>query len=145
MVICYQSNPKQSHLEVFKRIFKYLKGTMTYGLWYPRNHNLQLTAYSDVDWAICWHVYHFLKGLQSVTFLPQLVIDGKNNNHPIRVLAGLQATTQSVHSQRTTTKTCRIENQCSRSSGGIVQSCMQSASVRSGARAKQVFTKAQER
>jgi hypothetical protein len=26
---------------------------MTYGLWYPRNQNLQLTAYSDVDWENC--------------------------------------------------------------------------------------------
>ena len=23
---------------------------MNYGLWYPRNQNLQLIAYSDVDW-----------------------------------------------------------------------------------------------
>jgi hypothetical protein len=36
-----------------KRIFKYLKGTMTYGLWYPRNQNFQLIAYSDADWANC--------------------------------------------------------------------------------------------
>jgi hypothetical protein len=50
MVGCYQAAPKQSHLAVVKRIFKYLKGTMTYGLCYPRNQNLQLTAYSDVDW-----------------------------------------------------------------------------------------------
>jgi transposase InsO family protein len=53
MVGHYQSAPKQSHLAVVKRIFKYLKGTMTYGLWYPRNHNFQLTAYSDVDWENC--------------------------------------------------------------------------------------------
>jgi hypothetical protein len=33
----YQSTPKQSHLVVVTRIFKYLKGPMTYGLWYPRN------------------------------------------------------------------------------------------------------------
>jgi hypothetical protein len=26
---------------------------MNYGLWYPRNQNLQLTAYSDADWANC--------------------------------------------------------------------------------------------
>jgi hypothetical protein len=26
---------------------------MTYGLWYPRNQSLQLTAYSDADWANC--------------------------------------------------------------------------------------------
>jgi hypothetical protein len=26
---------------------------MTYCLWYPRNQNLQLTVYSDADWANC--------------------------------------------------------------------------------------------
>jgi hypothetical protein len=53
MVGHYQSSPKQIHLTYVKRIFKYLKGTMNYGLWYPRNHNFQLTACSDVDWEIC--------------------------------------------------------------------------------------------
>jgi hypothetical protein len=53
MVGCYQSSPKQSHLVAVKRIFKYLKGTMNYGLWYPRNQNFQLTAYSDEDWENC--------------------------------------------------------------------------------------------
>jgi hypothetical protein len=53
MVGRYQDAPKQSHLQFFKRIFSYLKETMTYGLWYPRNQNFQLTAYSDADWANC--------------------------------------------------------------------------------------------
>jgi hypothetical protein len=53
MVGHYQVIPKQSHLEFVKRIFKYLKGTMTYGLSYPRNQNFQLTAYSNVDWENC--------------------------------------------------------------------------------------------
>jgi hypothetical protein len=53
MVGFYHPAPKQSHLATFKRIFKYLKGTMTYGLWYPRNHNFQLIAYSDVYWENC--------------------------------------------------------------------------------------------
>jgi hypothetical protein len=53
MVGRYQAAPKQSHLQDVKRIFRYLKETMTYGLWYPRNQNLQLTAYSDADWANC--------------------------------------------------------------------------------------------
>jgi hypothetical protein len=48
MVGRYQAAPKQSHLLVVKRIFRYLKGTMDYGLWYPRNHNFQLSVYSDV-------------------------------------------------------------------------------------------------
>ena len=34
-----------------RRIFRYLKGTMNYGLWYPRNQNFQLSVYSDADWA----------------------------------------------------------------------------------------------
>jgi hypothetical protein len=53
MVGRFQSSPKQSHLQATKRIFRYLKETMTYGLWYHRNQNFQLTAYSDADWANC--------------------------------------------------------------------------------------------
>jgi hypothetical protein len=53
MVGRYQATPKQSHFQAVKRIFRYLKETMAYGLWYPRNQNLQLTAYSDADWANC--------------------------------------------------------------------------------------------
>jgi hypothetical protein len=53
MVGRYQFAPKQSHLQFVKRIFRYLKETMTYGLWYPRNQNFQLTTYSDADWANC--------------------------------------------------------------------------------------------
>jgi hypothetical protein len=37
MVGRFQSAPKQSHFQVVKRIFRYLKETMTYGLWYPKN------------------------------------------------------------------------------------------------------------
>jgi hypothetical protein len=53
MVGRFQSSPRQSHLQATKRIFRYLKETMTYGLWYHRNQNFQLTAYSDADWANC--------------------------------------------------------------------------------------------
>jgi hypothetical protein len=49
MVGIYHFAPKQSHLAVVKRIFKYLKGKMTYGLWYPRNQIFQLTVYSNAD------------------------------------------------------------------------------------------------
>jgi hypothetical protein len=39
MVGRYQFTLKQSHLVAVKRIFKYLKRTMTYGLWYLGNQN----------------------------------------------------------------------------------------------------------
>ena len=53
MVGRFQAAPKQSHLLAVKRIFKYLKGTLSYGLWYPRNQNFKLISYSDADWANC--------------------------------------------------------------------------------------------
>jgi hypothetical protein len=40
-------------LLAIKRIFRYLKGAMKYGIWYPRNQNFQLSVYLDVDWANC--------------------------------------------------------------------------------------------
>jgi hypothetical protein len=53
MVGRYHSSPKQIHLVLVTKIFKYLKGPMTYGLWYPRNQNFQLSSYLDVDWENC--------------------------------------------------------------------------------------------
>ena len=47
----FQANPKESHLQAVKRIFKYLQGTQDFGLWYPKNADLTLHAYIDADWA----------------------------------------------------------------------------------------------
>ncbi|GJZ47134.1 putative ribonuclease H-like domain-containing protein, partial [Tanacetum coccineum] len=47
----FQVTPKTSHLNVVKRIFKYLKGKPNLGLWYPRESSFDLEAYSDSDYA----------------------------------------------------------------------------------------------
>lgn len=47
----FEENPKEAHLQAVKRIFKYLQGTQNYGLWYPRDIDLTLHAYTDADWA----------------------------------------------------------------------------------------------
>jgi hypothetical protein len=49
----FQALPKESHLLVVKRIFRYLKGTKEFGLWYTKGNDLSLIAYTDVDWASC--------------------------------------------------------------------------------------------
>ena len=49
----YQANPRESHHQAVKRIFRYLKGTVNLGLWYPRGTSFDLTAYSDSDHAGC--------------------------------------------------------------------------------------------
>ncbi|GJV40402.1 putative ribonuclease H-like domain-containing protein [Tanacetum coccineum] len=43
--------PKTSHLNAFKRIFKYLKGKPNLGLWYPRESPFDLEAFSDSDYG----------------------------------------------------------------------------------------------
>ncbi|CAL2258747.1 unnamed protein product [Prunus armeniaca] len=46
----FMQNPMVSHFTAVKRILRYLKGTMHFGLSYTRG-NLNLTAFSDADWA----------------------------------------------------------------------------------------------
>ncbi|CAN0897735.1 Retrovirus-related Pol polyprotein from transposon RE1 [Linum grandiflorum] len=47
----YQSCPRNNHLSAVKRIFRYLKGTMELGLWYPTEGTTELLGYSDSDFA----------------------------------------------------------------------------------------------
>jgi hypothetical protein len=47
----FQEAPKESHVLVVKRIFKYLKRTKEFGLWYPKGNDLSLITYTDADWA----------------------------------------------------------------------------------------------
>ncbi|GJR35174.1 hypothetical protein Tco_1210858 [Tanacetum coccineum] len=49
----YQANPKESHLIVVKRIFRYLKGTPSLGMWYPKCSGFSLKGYSDSDYVGC--------------------------------------------------------------------------------------------
>ncbi|GJY67248.1 putative ribonuclease H-like domain-containing protein [Tanacetum coccineum] len=47
----FQVTPKVSHLHAVKRIFRYLKGQPKLGLWYPKDSQFDLEAYTDSDYA----------------------------------------------------------------------------------------------
>ena len=47
----FQSAPRESHLTVVKRIFKYLKGTANLGLFYRKSSDYSLVGYCDADFA----------------------------------------------------------------------------------------------
>ncbi|GJU15950.1 putative ribonuclease H-like domain-containing protein, partial [Tanacetum coccineum] len=47
----FQVTPKILHLLAVKRIFRYLKGKLTLGLWYSRDSPFELVAYTDSDCA----------------------------------------------------------------------------------------------
>nr|GEW47390.1 hypothetical protein [Tanacetum cinerariifolium] len=46
----HQVTPKECHLYVVKRIFRYRKGHPKLGLWYPKESPFDLVAYSDSDY-----------------------------------------------------------------------------------------------
>ncbi|GKB44215.1 retrovirus-related pol polyprotein from transposon TNT 1-94 [Tanacetum coccineum] len=46
-----EEDPKTSHLEAIKRIFRYIKGTMHLGLWYPKGSDIETIVYADSDHA----------------------------------------------------------------------------------------------
>ena len=49
----FMQSPRHLHLVAVKRIIRYLIGSPTRGLFFPKNSDLHLTAYSDADWAGC--------------------------------------------------------------------------------------------
>jgi len=47
----FQLDPRESHLTVVKRIFKYLKGTTNLGLLYRKSLDCKLVGFCDADYA----------------------------------------------------------------------------------------------
>ncbi|GKE02273.1 hypothetical protein Tco_1390256, partial [Tanacetum coccineum] len=49
----YLARPTEKHLHAVKRIFRYLKGIVNRGLWYPKDSSIVLIAFADADHAGC--------------------------------------------------------------------------------------------
>ncbi|CAA7062104.1 unnamed protein product [Microthlaspi erraticum] len=47
----YMARPTQLHLQAVKRVLRYLRGTMDFGIWYKREGNGNLLVYIDSDFA----------------------------------------------------------------------------------------------
>nr|GEX26106.1 uncharacterized mitochondrial protein AtMg00810-like [Tanacetum cinerariifolium] len=47
----YQAKHTEKHIHAVKRIFRYLRGTINIGLWYPKDSCIALTAFADTDHA----------------------------------------------------------------------------------------------
>ncbi|GJX55513.1 retrovirus-related pol polyprotein from transposon TNT 1-94 [Tanacetum coccineum] len=58
----YQARPTEKHLNAVKRIFRYLKGTVHRGLWYPKDSSIALTAFADADHAGCQDTHRSTSG-----------------------------------------------------------------------------------
>ncbi|GJR61116.1 retrovirus-related pol polyprotein from transposon TNT 1-94 [Tanacetum coccineum] len=68
----YQAKPTKKHIEAIKRVFRYLRGTINWGLWYPKDTAMALTAYEDADHAGCQDTMRSTSG--SAQFLEDRLI-----------------------------------------------------------------------
>jgi hypothetical protein len=49
----FQASPHSSHRTAVQRIFRYLKHTPEFGIWYSASSSLNLAGFSDADFAGC--------------------------------------------------------------------------------------------
>ncbi|GJZ70250.1 retrovirus-related pol polyprotein from transposon TNT 1-94, partial [Tanacetum coccineum] len=82
-VVCmyarYQAKPTEKHLHAIKRIFKYQRGTINRGLWYPKDSSIALTAYADADHAGCQDTRRSTSG--SMQLLGERLVIKKAEKH----------------------------------------------------------------
>jgi hypothetical protein len=50
---CFQASPRSSHRTTVQRIFRYLKHTPEFEIWYSASFSLDLVGFSDADFAGC--------------------------------------------------------------------------------------------
>ncbi|GJY87536.1 retrovirus-related pol polyprotein from transposon TNT 1-94 [Tanacetum coccineum] len=85
----YQAKPTEKHLNVVKRIFQYLKGTINMGLWYSKDTNMSLTAYSNADYAGCQDTKRGTS--ESTQFLGDKLVSWSSNNQKITAISSTEA------------------------------------------------------
>jgi hypothetical protein len=56
----FQETPKETHVLVVTRIFKYLKGTTYFGLWYLNGNELTMVNYTDADVEISSEIHYII-------------------------------------------------------------------------------------
>jgi hypothetical protein len=74
--------PCDTHMALLKRILRYVRVTLDYGLHIYRSPNLDLMAYSDADWAGCPNTRHSTSGY-CVFMGDNLVAWSSNRQHTV--------------------------------------------------------------
>nr|GEU52062.1 uncharacterized mitochondrial protein AtMg00810-like [Tanacetum cinerariifolium] len=85
----YQAWPTKKHLHAVKRIFRYLRGTVNQGLWYPKDSSVTLTAFADVDHAGCQDTCRSTSG--SLQFLGDRLISWSSKREKSVALSSTKA------------------------------------------------------
>ncbi|GJU76855.1 retrovirus-related pol polyprotein from transposon TNT 1-94 [Tanacetum coccineum] len=85
----YQARPTEKHLHAVKRIFRYLKGTVNRGLWYPKDSSIALTAFTDADHAGCQDTRRSTSG--SIQFLGDRLVSWSSKRQKSAAISSTKA------------------------------------------------------
>ncbi|GKB66465.1 hypothetical protein Tco_0927877 [Tanacetum coccineum] len=85
----YQASPTKKHLEALKRVFRYLRGTINWGLWYPKDTAMALTAYAVADHAGCQDIRRSTSG--SAQFLEDKLVSWSSKKQKSTVISTIEA------------------------------------------------------
>ncbi|GJR06215.1 retrovirus-related pol polyprotein from transposon TNT 1-94 [Tanacetum coccineum] len=85
----YQARPTEKHLHAVKRIFRYLKGTVNRGLWYPKDSSIVLTVFADADHASCQDTRRITSG--SMQFLGDSLVSWSSKRQKSIVISSTEA------------------------------------------------------
>nr|GEX79798.1 hypothetical protein [Tanacetum cinerariifolium] len=84
-----KARPIEKHLHTVKRIFRYLRGTVNRGLWYPKDSSIALKAFADVDHAGCRDTRRSTSG--SMQFLGDRFISWSSKRQKIAAISSTEA------------------------------------------------------
>nr|GEY58800.1 retrovirus-related Pol polyprotein from transposon TNT 1-94 [Tanacetum cinerariifolium] len=92
-VVCfcvrYQSRPTEKHLKEVKRIFRYLRGTVHMGLWYPKDSSFELTTFSNADHVGCIDSRKSTSG--GIQFLGDKLVSWMSKKHNCTAMSSAEA------------------------------------------------------
>nr|GEY48974.1 copia protein [Tanacetum cinerariifolium] len=92
-VVCmcarYQASPTKKHIEALKRVFRYLRGTINWGLWYPKDTDIALMAYADADHAGCQDTRRSTLG--SAQFLGDKLVSWSSKKQKCTMISTIEA------------------------------------------------------
>ncbi|GKB54479.1 hypothetical protein Tco_0905232 [Tanacetum coccineum] len=85
----YQARLIEKHLNAVKMIFRYLRGTVNRGLWYPKDSSIALTAFADADHAGCEDTRRSTSG--SMQFLGDRLVSWSSKRQKSVVISSTEA------------------------------------------------------
>nr|GEU84636.1 uncharacterized mitochondrial protein AtMg00810-like [Tanacetum cinerariifolium] len=85
----YQAKPTEKYLTAVKWVFRYLKGAINLGLWYPKDTKFELTAFAYADLVGCQDTRRSTSG--SAQFLGEKLVSWSSKKQKCTAIATSKA------------------------------------------------------